>query len=517
MGLLKHILFLALILLSFSSSAETIRITAWNLDDRSTSIEQAAATLSQLNPDVILLQPVRDWQSASALAQALKPADYNVLVCSAFPTRPGDPRTSAQTAILAKRQAYFTWSTPWKAQSESSAPGGFVFAAIQAGKRRIGFFSAELDYTLMRSPTRGAAVSSILLAAIKQQWSDEVTQFRNWTANRLDRVVVAGFPAPAASPSASTAANADTSRAVATLLAGPLDQPGIAPVVNGKAEPQSVLSLATPVAPEDSLSGVVLTRCPLTVDLELNPVAAPAITQADQGKDFSTATAPDGWRSFTTGIGLIIWVAPTAGLIALLIAAIWVYRRRSGRIPQSEPVLITSNAGAEGELAGSYTLVLNSPQSENPPVEASNPNSPPATENAGSSNLLLESWQRRALSAEQRAAQAQAALRAGALGHLREWIRHHLFRGLMSERTRLLETQQAATLKAMAVDARLEKIETQLQQQNRAYLERIEKLTGELIAATEENRELILAQISQVKAEMESARVRLLSQARTEN
>ena len=72
--------------------------------------------------------------------------------------------------------------------------------------------------------------------------------------------------------------------------------------------------------------------------------------------------------------------------------------------------------------------------------------------------------------------------------------------------------QQAATLKAVAVEERLARIEQQIQRQNSAYQERIEALTRELIVAKDESRELIRARITPVKAEMEAARARMVAQ-----
>ena len=218
-----------------------------------------------------------------------------------------------------------------------------------------------------------------------------------------------------------------------------------------------------------------------------------------------------------TGPTRLIILTATAAGISVLLAAFWASRRRQslGRIGTSTPVLIAAKAGGEPELSGSYTLVLTPPSVTGSSTEApAHPGQPLIhMEAAGSTHTQSELWQRRALAAEHRAAQAHEALRAGALGHLRHWLKTHLLQRLVSDRSRLLETQHAAALKAMAVDERLQKIESQLQQQNQAYLDRIEKLTSQLIAAKEENRELILAQITQVKAEMETARARLLSQA----
>jgi hypothetical protein len=122
----------------------------------------------------------------------------------------------------------------------------------------------------------------------------------------------------------------------------------------------------------------------------------------------------------------------------------------------------------------------------------------------------------RARAAEERAERATAAIRAGLIPHLRRWLKQKLLRRLIADRTQMLETQQAATLKAMSVEARLAKVELQIQQQNHGYQQRIETLSRELIAAKEENRELIRAQIRQVKAEMEAARARLMAQAERE-
>jgi uncharacterized coiled-coil protein SlyX len=76
----------------------------------------------------------------------------------------------------------------------------------------------------------------------------------------------------------------------------------------------------------------------------------------------------------------------------------------------------------------------------------------------------------------------------------------------------LLAAQEEATRKVMDVDARLNKLEVQIQQQTRVYVKRIEELTTELLAAKEKNRELIRSKITQVKIEMEAARKKLLDQ-----
>ena len=131
----------------------------------------------------------------------------------------------------------------------------------------------------------------------------------------------------------------------------------------------------------------------------------------------------------------------------------------------------------------------------------------------GTTQTQTEALRRRALAAEQQAERANAAIRNGLIPHLRQWLKQKLVRKLIVDRAQLLETQQAAAHKAMAVEERLARIEQQIQRQNAGYQARIEELTRELIVAREENRELIRARIAQVKAEMEAARARLMAQS----
>jgi hypothetical protein len=124
-----------------------------------------------------------------------------------------------------------------------------------------------------------------------------------------------------------------------------------------------------------------------------------------------------------------------------------------------------------------------------------------------------EVLKQRALAAEHRADRAQAMIRTGVLPHLRQWLKQKLVRQLVADRTRLLETQQAAVHKVRAVEERLSRLEREILLQNDTYQARIEALTRELLTAKEENRELIRARIAQVKAEMQAARARLVAQS----
>src|SRR5882757_5280033 len=74
-----------------------VRITTWNLEwfpngsareatqeKQAQRIKAAADVLKELNPDILLLQEVRDYDACSRLADAIQPGAYTVAICSAF-------------------------------------------------------------------------------------------------------------------------------------------------------------------------------------------------------------------------------------------------------------------------------------------------------------------------------------------------------------------------------------------------------------------------------------------------
>jgi hypothetical protein len=121
----------------------------------------------------------------------------------------------------------------------------------------------------------------------------------------------------------------------------------------------------------------------------------------------------------------------------------------------------------------------------------------------------------RARFAEPKADSTSAAMRDGLLSHVSQWLKEKLVRRLIADRTQLLEMHESATRKTIEVDQRLARVEHQIQQQNQVYERRIVELTRELEAARDDNRELIRAQIAKVKAEMEAARNRVLTESKT--
>jgi hypothetical protein len=79
------------------SRAQTLRCTTWNLEwfpngspheasseQQDQRIKEAADVFRPLNPDIVLLQEVRDYEACVRLGEAIAPRMYHVAICSAF-------------------------------------------------------------------------------------------------------------------------------------------------------------------------------------------------------------------------------------------------------------------------------------------------------------------------------------------------------------------------------------------------------------------------------------------------
>ena len=83
--------------LAQSPESSKFRITTWNLEwfpngssreatqeKQAQRIKAAADVLKEVNPDILLLQEVRDYDACNRLAEAIQPGAYTVVICSAF-------------------------------------------------------------------------------------------------------------------------------------------------------------------------------------------------------------------------------------------------------------------------------------------------------------------------------------------------------------------------------------------------------------------------------------------------
>jgi len=532
-------LLLALLIFAADALAAPLRVTSWNFEAESATpeglapasaesrLQIAAQALHNLNPDVILLHNVPDWQTCGQLAQALRPADYSVLVCSSFRYGSNAPGHS-QTAIISKRKAFMSWAEPWRAP----LPGGYVFAAIQAGKQRIGFFALQISAAPQPDNNPVAiALSFQARAASVHQWTQAVDRCKDWVTNRIEGIVASG---------ALTRSLIDRD-SLQLLEAAGFSNPFL----------ESLPPLAGPVPGHldlnpDTPPGLILDHSPATCDLDFDPansiVVSPAKTPV-RGRLLPreitqlapTSSVPASLPSQIPTAALLSqsrpvvpassrqpawWLAGTLVGVFALVTLTWIFSKRKYARATAKPAAFSLTMGNSRSLPSAYTIVV-TPNSVTRPAlngPALPSTSPPPSRVEASSSLATrgesESWQPRALRAEHEAEHASALMRQGLIPHLSRWLKEKFVRRLIADRAQLLETQQAAALKTLALDQRLARVEVQIQQQNQAYERRIEDLNRELDAAKAENRELIQAQIIQVKAEMEAARARLLEQAK---
>jgi len=522
---------LALLILAANCPADTLRVATWNLEPAAADgvggrqqirPAQAAAVLNPLAADVILLQQVPDWQTCAELAQALRPANYSVLVCSAFRDARTATLSQQQVAILAKHRAYVSWSRRWTTQGEPAISGGFAFAAIRVQGQRLGFFSVQ--------PGDGSTPLSQLV--------DQVASVRSWVTNQVQLFVVGGTldagrmdqraspPEPLRLLQEAGFANVFLQTPAMGRVASP-PQTGQFAAMGDCLFTQPPGCATSPLILSNSIAG----HFPVACDLQIDP-AWIAAAWANRSRASSPAEAiPSGGTNdplesqaaavqtlaHPSALTPQVIAALAFGAAVVIIVAAWVVaRRKRARLPRG-PGLLPLDAESGPFAPSSYTVIVGT-------ASGTEPASPRAAtpsmlrpiiqiESSETTHTQAEMLQRRALAAEERAERATAALRTGLIHHMSRWLKQKLVRKLVADRGQLLEGQRAATEKARTVEERLARVEHQMQRQNAGYQQRIEDLTREMIAAKEENRELIRAQIRQVKAEMEAARSRLVAQA----
>src|SRR4029450_12074553 len=150
------------LLISGHSGAQTIKCTTWNLEwftngsaheasaeQQNQRIKEAADVLRPINPDIVLLQEVRDYDVCARLGEVIAPGIYHVAICSAFKEPFQSGLGKQQVAILSKYQAQAAWAEPWKSMNGVDPPRGFAFAWFKIGNEDIVVYSLHLKSNLI--------------------------------------------------------------------------------------------------------------------------------------------------------------------------------------------------------------------------------------------------------------------------------------------------------------------------------------------------------------------------------
>jgi endonuclease/exonuclease/phosphatase (EEP) superfamily protein YafD len=270
---------------------------------------------------------------------------------------------------------------------------------------------------------------------------------------------------------------------------------------NPPAPPPMVASNVPPARPVIASSNAAAIPLPQIASMDSPPVkpAAKTTNLPSPPPALATAVVP------AANTQALVWLASflAAGLGLFLVA------RRLLRQSDVAPIPATAS-----DLQRSIADSINVAQDDSVLIAPPPPNPPYVRiEMEGSMQTQSQTWPPRPVD-ERLTARMPEPVRAGVIANLSRWLKEKAVQRLVSDRARLLATQQAAGLAVLAVDQRLAKIEQQIKQINHDYEQRIDELLKELIAAKEENRELIRAKIALVKAEMEKARLRAEQHAR---
>src|SRR4026208_1101513 len=160
--------FVVALALGDSPEPAKVRVTTWNLEwfpngsahdatpeVQAQRIAAAADVLKPINPDIILLQEVRDSEACPRRGEAIAPGMYHVAICSAFKEPFQSGLGKQQVAILSKYQAQAAWAEPWKSMNGVDPPRGFAFAWFKIGNDDIGVYSLHLKSNLITHGDRG--------------------------------------------------------------------------------------------------------------------------------------------------------------------------------------------------------------------------------------------------------------------------------------------------------------------------------------------------------------------------
>ena len=513
------------------------RIVTWNMQPREISgaapallaagvNAEAAQVLKNLNPDVIVLQQVPDSDACDALIQALRPAEYQLAVLSSFRDPQTGMVTREQTAILSRVKATSPAFDTWKTAAQTpGAPGGYASAIIHFPNRNVAVFAVQLGGV--------SSVIDVERESLAQQSA------REDAARQLVQQVDALRDSPEAVQSVVVAGDFNTTvndpKLSGELTLTRLERAGFASAF-ADLPPEKRVTLPGYGTQADATLDYIYTRdagkpanvrvlpvnttlhYPVTGDLDFgSPAVVAAAPPVTSSTDAGAAASTGFFQAFAKQVGPanVGWMAGLLfGGLGCIVAGFLLLGRRA----QSLRAISAAGPGVLSPAnAGEILVMARATQTGSAVRTTSTTESAPVVHVQGAGQTQpgteADAWRLRAEAAEQRAERSAGVVREGLMQQLGQWLKIGVARQLVSDRQQLIEAQHAAALKMQAVDQRLTKVEQQIQLRMREYEFRITELERELVAAREENRELIRAKIAQVRAEMERERQRMLQDA----
>jgi len=210
MKTLRAFLFVPLCLLAASlafAADTTWKVTAWNLewfpsgkpDFRDAKVEQAriaaaANVLRELDPDIILLQEIRDEEAMQALAKEIG-RGHQVVVVSRF--KQGDRVGQQQQAILAKFPAKAAYWKEWTTRQLVTPTRGYSFALFETKDgKRVATYSLHLKSNAMGRDVQDRAKQETLNRLQRelatQQLVEHFREIQNTPELKTNAAIVGG-------------------------------------------------------------------------------------------------------------------------------------------------------------------------------------------------------------------------------------------------------------------------------------------------------------------------------------
>jgi len=129
-----------------AENSTDLTVAFWNIQwfpggkpDASESAEKRQTVsvhsdMKRLNPDIIGMEEVRNWQMAALAVQPL--TGMKVDVCANFPPREGQ-NEAQEVAIASRLQPLSAWVEEWKPAGPATPPRGFAFAAYEPKPHKL--------------------------------------------------------------------------------------------------------------------------------------------------------------------------------------------------------------------------------------------------------------------------------------------------------------------------------------------------------------------------------------------
>ena len=182
-----------------------IRIATWNMrnfpsgsynlrhpDLEPGRIRQAAAVVQEIQPDVLVLQEIRDDETCQRLAAESGLTNLAVAVCSQFRDEFGVV-SFQQLAILTRLPVVSAWAERWKAESNVSPPRGFVSAIVRWNGAKVAVYGVHMKSNLVIAGGEKEAQLNILRREVSaRQLLAHLTHGQTNEQLRAMHAVVAG-------------------------------------------------------------------------------------------------------------------------------------------------------------------------------------------------------------------------------------------------------------------------------------------------------------------------------------